>query len=182
MEEIYVTSWTRAASLQVNMRSIAFLFSAALLTGAATASFDGNLNYHSPSRRHSGLGINVPLVSRRSWKRQNNGYDPSELSFTHGVASGDPYPESVILWTRVAPTVESSKSNVTVEGDVRLYSHETEAYIKADTNPICVDYKVFEEEGGEASNTTAVEGRAYTTSDIDFTLKVCIPAPFLPSS
>lgn len=161
------------------MRSFAFLSSAALLAGSATASFDGNLNYHSPSRRHAGLGINVPLVSRRSWKRQDNGYDPSELSFTHGVASGDPYPESVILWTRVAPTEESSKSNVTVEGDVRIYSHETEAYIKADANPICVDYMVFEEDGGEASDVVVAEGRGYTTSDIDYTLKVCTPAPLL---
>ena len=70
----------------VNMRSFAFLSTAAILAGSATASFDGNLNYHSPSPRHS-LGIDIPLVSRRSWKRDNNGYDPSELNFTHGIAS-----------------------------------------------------------------------------------------------
>ena len=28
---------------------------------------------------------------------------PSGLGFSHGVASGDPYPDSVILWTRVTP-------------------------------------------------------------------------------
>lgn len=154
------------------MRSFAFLSAAAILAGAATASFEGNLNYHSPSRRHSGLGIDVPLVSRRSWKRQNNGYDPSQLSFTHGVASGDPHADSVILWTRIAPSKESDTSNVTVEGTVDLYSHETEAYIKADANPICVDWKVFEADGDEASKKVVSEGKGYTTSDIDYTIKV----------
>ena len=154
------------------MRSSTFLSVASLLVGSATASFDGNLNYHSPSRRHSGLGINVPLVSRRSWKRQDNGYEPSQLNFTHGVASGDPLANSVILWTRIAPSVESNKSNVTVEGVVDLYSHETEAYIKQDANPICVDWKVYEADGDEPSDNTVAEGKAYTTSDIDFTLKV----------
>ena len=27
--------------------------------------------------------------------------------FRHGVASGDPWPHSVVLWTRVTPTAES---------------------------------------------------------------------------
>ncbi|MBE3043576.1 hypothetical protein IMZ48_13600 [Candidatus Bathyarchaeota archaeon] len=71
----------------VNMRSFAFLPAAAILAGGATASLSGNLNYHSPSPRHAGLGIDVPLVHRRSWKRDDNAYDPSELSFTHGIAS-----------------------------------------------------------------------------------------------
>ena len=159
------------------MRSSTFLSVASLLVGSATASFDGNLNYHSPSRRHSGLGINVPLVSRRSWKRQDNGYEPSQLNFTHGVASGDPLANSVILWTRIAPSVESNKSNVTVEGVVDLYSHETEAYIKQDANPICVDWKVYEADGDEPSDNAVAEGKAYTTSDIDFTLKVSAKIP-----
>ncbi|NBV75866.1 MAG: hypothetical protein EBR59_07895, partial [Methylococcaceae bacterium] len=29
---------------------------------------------------------------------------PAGLSFNHGVASGDPYADSVILWTRITPT------------------------------------------------------------------------------
>ncbi|QVL52834.1 MAG: ExeM/NucH family extracellular endonuclease [Cyanobium sp. M30B3] len=33
---------------------------------------------------------------------------PSGLSFSHGVASGDPYADSVILWTRITPPAEFS--------------------------------------------------------------------------
>lgn len=148
------------------------LLSAGLLAGAAARSLEENLSYHSPSRRHTGLGIDMPLVGRRSWKRDSKAYDPSELEFTHGIASGDPYAESVILWTRVAPTTESNKSNVTVEGVVDLYSHETEAYVKADPNPICVDWKVYEADGDEPTDTIVSEGKGYTTGDIDYTLKV----------
>lgn len=132
------------------------------------ASFDSNLNYASPSRRHASLGIDVPLVRQRSFKRGSVAYRAEELNFTHGVASGDPWPNSVILWTRVAPTTDSDRSNVTVEGTVQVYSHETEKYIKADPNPICVEWKVFLP--GNASVVST--GQAYTTSDIDYTVKV----------
>ncbi|SPO06053.1 related to alkaline phosphatase D precursor [Cephalotrichum gorgonifer] len=154
------------------MRSFAPLSAAAFFAATAVASFEDNLNYDSPSRRHEGLGIDVPLVSRRSWKRSDIAYTPDQLNFTHGVASGDPYSDSVILWTRVAPTRESSDSTVAVSGTAGLYSHETEAYIKADANPICVDWNVYEEKKGKPSDKVVSKGKAYTTSDIDFTLKV----------
>ncbi|KAI0140929.1 PhoD-like phosphatase-domain-containing protein [Hypoxylon sp. NC0597] len=139
-----------------------------LLAGFAAATFDGNLNYASPSRRHSGLGIDVPRVSRRSLKRGAIAYRAEELNFTHGVASGDPYPDSVILWTRVAPSLESDTSNVTVEGTVPLYNHDTQTYINADPSPICVDWMVF----SNGSEDIVSSGQAYTTSDIDYTIKV----------
>ena len=95
--------------------------------------------------------------------------DPLALNFTHGVASGDPYPESVILWTRISPTLENDRSNKTVEGTVPLYNHDTEMYIKASSNPIYVEYKV----GSDQNFTTVVDkGTVYTTSDIDYTIKV----------
>ncbi|KAI1345190.1 PhoD-like phosphatase-domain-containing protein [Xylariaceae sp. FL0016] len=141
-----------------------------LLATSALATFDGNLNYQSPSRRHAGLGINVPLVARRSLKRSAVAYTTEELEFTHGVASGDPFPESVILWTRVAPSLESDTSNVTVEGTVPLYNHDTQTYIKSDSNPICVDWIVYASTGN--GSTAASSGKAYTTSDIDYTIKV----------
>jgi alkaline phosphatase D len=153
---------------------------AALSAPLASASFDGNLNYDSPSRRHVNLGIDVPVVSRRSLKRGAVPYKPSELNFTHGIASGDPYPDSVILWTRVAPSLASDLSNVTVEGTVALYNHETEKYSKADPHPICVNWKVWEaaSSGGQTgrgagSRRVVSNGTAYTTSDIDYTVKVC---------
>jgi hypothetical protein len=77
----------------------------------AQALLNSNLNYQSPSRRqeHAILSIDIPLVERRAWKRNPEEYAPDELNFTHGIASGDPWLESIILWTRIAPTVESDK-------------------------------------------------------------------------
>lgn len=155
------------------MKSQLLLCAASLLAGTATASFDGNLNYDSPSRRHERLGIDVALVERRSWKRGYVAYEPSQLHFTHGVASGDPWPESVILWTRVAPSNESDKSEVTVDGTAPLWNHETEQYVKADPHPICVEWKVFQSKCANSTDQKVIaNGKAYTTSDIDYTVKV----------
>ncbi|KAK9435616.1 Alkaline phosphatase D-related protein [Metarhizium brunneum] len=155
------------------MRPQFLLCVASLLAGTATASFDGNVNYDSPSRRHESLGIDVGLVERRSWKRGNVAHEPSQLHFTHGIASGDPWPESVILWTRVAPRNESDKSEATVNGTAPLWSHETDNYIKADANPICVEWKVFQSKSANSTSQKVVaSGKAYTTSDIDYTVKV----------
>ncbi|KAH6842893.1 alkaline phosphatase-like protein [Chaetomium sp. MPI-CAGE-AT-0009] len=137
-----------------------------------------SLHLYSPSLRHVNLGIDIPVVARRSLKRSAVPFKPSELNFTHGIASGDPYPDSVILWTRVAPSLVSDNSNVTVEGTVALYNHETEQYIKADPNPICVEWKVWElksngsRPGNNSKKHVAAQGTAYTTSDIDYTVKV----------
>lgn len=150
-----------------------FIYGAVLTASTVLGSFDGNLNYGSPSRSHGGLGIDVGLVARRSWKRGNVAYKPSELHFTHGVASGDPWAESVILWTRIAPSNESDASNVTVSGSAPLYGHETERYIKADPNPICVEWKVFKSKCSNTTQNVVASGKAYTTSDIDYTVKVC---------
>lgn len=153
------------------MRFLQTAAAAALLLEGATASFDGNLNYASPSRRHARLGIDVSRVEKRSWKRGNVAFKPEELSFTHGVASGDPWPESVILWTRIAPSNKSEDSTAPVDGSAPLFSHETEKFIEADPNPICVEWKVSE--GGLNETREAVaSGKAYTTSDIDYTVKV----------
>lgn len=146
----------------------------AFLAPFVSASFDGNINYESPSLRHVNLGIDVAKVTKRAFKRDSVTYQPEDLNFTHGVASGDPWPESVILWTRVAPSLASDTSNVTVEGTADLYNHETEKYIKASANPICVEWKVFRLEDSKYQiNSTSVvsQGQAYTTSDIDYTVK-----------
>ncbi|KAI8931617.1 hypothetical protein NX059_011269 [Plenodomus lindquistii] len=145
------------------------LIAVASLVTLVSASFDGNLNYHSPSRRHEGLAIDVHKVAKRTLTKRSAPWDPAQLNFTHGVASGDPYPHSVILWTRIAPALQSDTSNVTVEGYVPYYSHETEKYIKASSNPVCVHYRVS---GDEHFTQIMDEGTAYTTSDIDFTVKV----------
>ena len=138
---------------------------------AVSASFEGNLNYLSPSRRHEALGIALHKVV----KRQEIGlsHDPSALNFTHGVASGDPYPDSVILWTRVAPASDNDRSNVTVDGYAPLYGHETEIYIKASKAPVCVEYEIAEDRG---LSKVADSGQAYTSSDVDYTVKVSFPS------
>lgn len=41
------------------------------------------------------MGIAIHKVVRRT--NYESAFDPSQLNFTHGVASGDPYPDSVIL-------------------------------------------------------------------------------------
>ncbi|KAF1832828.1 hypothetical protein BDW02DRAFT_408620 [Decorospora gaudefroyi] len=148
---------------------LSFLLTAAPLASLVYASFEGNLNYHSPSRRHEGLGIDVSKVAKRSLIKRAAPWDAAQLNFTHGVASGDPYPDSVILWTRIAPSLEHDRSNVTVSGNVPFYNHETEKYIKASPNPVCVEYRI-----GTDANLSAIvdHGTAYTTSDIDFTVKV----------
>lgn len=144
----------------------------AFLGSGATASYSGNLNYRSPSSLHPSLGIDVDKVAKRQLaKRDKTDWDLSRLNYTHGVASGDPYSDSVILWTRIAPSVESDTSNITVEGNVPFYSHETEQYIQTSSNPICLEYKVATD-AGLANVVTA--GQAYTTSDIDYTTKVCL--------
>ncbi|KAL2819574.1 PhoD-like phosphatase-domain-containing protein [Aspergillus cavernicola] len=143
-----------------------------LALSGAVATYGGNLNYRSPSLNddHVNMGINVDVIQRRSLtKRDEAPYNPSQLNFTHGVASGDPYADSIILWTRVAPSMEASDSNTTVSGDVPLYDHENERYAKASSHPICVDYRVFAEKTGRR---VVDKGRAYTSSDIDYTVKV----------
>lgn len=95
--------------------------------------------------------------------------DAGMLNFTHGVASGDPYSDSVILWTRASPNLDNDKSNATVEGTVPLYNHDTEQYVRTSSNPVCLSYTVATDEG---LSEVVTEGKAYTSSDIDYTLKV----------
>ncbi|KAL4948028.1 PhoD-like phosphatase-domain-containing protein [Aspergillus filifer] len=142
------------------------------LSGNALASYSGNLNYRSPSlnSNHINLGIDTSTIHSRSLtKRDEVPLSADQLTFTHGVASGDPYADSVILWTRVAPSRNASDNEVTVSGNVPLYDHENEKYAKASAHPICVAYSVFsDEEGIEVVDA----GEAYTSSDVDYTVKV----------
>src|SRR5436853_1252820 len=72
----------------------------AALAATALASYGANINYRSPSLHHPGMGISIRKVVKRNDPRST--HSPSNLNFTHGVASGDPCPNSVILWTRCA--------------------------------------------------------------------------------
>jgi alkaline phosphatase D len=124
-----------------------------------------NINYRSPSEHHPGLGISIHKVNKRNTPGKS--FQPSELNFTHGVASGDPYSDSVILWTRVSPQYDSVDDNGVVTGDVPLYYHGPDQTVS--TAPICVEYKVSLTSDFLVSESS---GRAYTSSDVDYTVKV----------
>lgn len=113
------------------------------------------------------MGISIHKVVKRN--DPASAYDPANLNFTHGVASGDPYPNSVILWTRVAPQTDNSQSNLTVTGYVPLYDHDNQKYVQISKAPICVEYTVAcDKDLKEVVDT----GKVFTSSDVDFTIKV----------
>ncbi|MCJ1424371.1 hypothetical protein MMC29_002259 [Sticta canariensis] len=139
----------------------------------AAASYANNLNYRSPSYNHPALGVAIHKVNKR-----HAGSPPthaSELNFTHGVASGDPYPHSVIIWTRCAPIKDDVDDNSTVSNDVPLYNpvsiqgQVVEKLPPASKAPICIKYKVATD---QALTKVVDSGTAYTSSDVDYTLKV----------
>nr|POE72990.1 alkaline phosphatase d [Quercus suber] len=143
--------------------------SALALSVVAEASFHQNLNYRSPSHNHPGMGLSMHKINKRhgSLNPRSQEFSASQLSFTHGVASGDPYPSSVILWTRVAPMSTNVSSNASMSGYIPLYSHG--ANLTVSTAPVCVEFKV-----ARTPDFAQVEshGKAYTSSDIDYTVKV----------
>lgn len=69
----------------------------------------------------------------------------------------------------MSPTSDNDQSNVTVSGYVPLFNHETEQYVSVSTAPVCVDYRVASD---EALTDVVTSGTVYTSSDIDYTIKV----------
>ena len=115
-----------------------------------SASYESNVNYGSPSihNHHRFLGIDLPKVRARQTCPM--AVDPSGLNFTHGIASGDPLCDRIILWTRVAP----------INGD----THNS-----TNTCQICVNYQI----STDTSFTNCVAtGQTSTSGDIDYTVKV----------
>lgn len=72
------------------------------------------------------------------------------IDFTHSVASGDPYDTSVLLWTRAAPSSDSA-----AQPDQSV--------------PVCVTYTISASPDLSSPIDT---GAAFTSYDVDFTLKV----------
>ncbi|KAG6876521.1 hypothetical protein C0992_012584, partial [Termitomyces sp. T32_za158] len=75
------------------------------------------------------------------------------INFTHNVASGDPFDTSVLLWTRAEP--------VSPAGSTALPDQSV---------PVCVSYKIFS--NPELSGSPVDSGSAFSSYDVDFTLKV----------
>ncbi len=128
------------------------------------ASFERNLAYSSPSRRHPTLAVPLAHVSKR---QTGVLFSPAEVDFTHGVASGDPYADSVILWTRLAPTSDSVASELVPDGVVPIYE-DTEG-ARPSSKAACVEFKIATD---LPLSKVVDQGRAYTTSDVDYTVKV----------
>jgi alkaline phosphatase D len=133
----------------------------------ALAAFVGNINYFSPSLHHPSLGVSISKVAKRTYA--SSPWDPAKLNFTHGIASGDPFDDSVILWTRAAPSSDNDNSNVTVSGFVPLFDHDNEKYVSKSDSPVCVDWKIS---ATDSFATLADSGTVYTSSDVDYTVKV----------
>ncbi|RPD66343.1 hypothetical protein L226DRAFT_566788 [Lentinus tigrinus ALCF2SS1-7] len=71
------------------------------------------------------------------------------INFTHSVASGDPLDTSVLLWTRAVP-IGSQLPDQSI--------------------PVCVTFRIFN--NANLSGKPVDSGSAFTTYDVDFTLKV----------
>ena len=123
---------------------------------------------------------------------------PDDLHFTHGVASGDPMEDSVILWTRVSPVKDNVVADVDVLGlGVKVKDWKSRGRGKMGDKSLddddddddnsdgedggggaiaCVEYRVSEDEGlmkeEEEEEDVSVAGRAYTSADTDWTVKV----------
>lgn len=145
----------------------------ALSAATAAASYAGNLNYRSPSLNHPGLGISIPKVAKRG--SPSAPYDPSRLNFTHGVASGDPYATSVILWTRCAPKFDNSHNDSATSGlvplynPVPIYSGDDEHVPPPSHAPVCLTFKVATD---RSFKDVVDSGTLFTSSDVDYTAKV----------
>ncbi len=140
--------------------------SALVVASVVEAAFDKNLAYSSPSRRHPSLAVPLAHVSKR---QTGEIFTAAEVNFTHGVASGDPYANSVIIWTRLAPTADSVASDLVPEGVVPIYGDAEGA--APSSKAACVEFKI----ATDLPLTNVVDrGRAYTTSDVDYTVKVSL--------
>ncbi|TYJ52803.1 hypothetical protein B9479_006566 [Cryptococcus floricola] len=112
------------------------------IAGTALASIEGNKAYDSPSHRIPQLAHDREIVERnhKRWE-----YHDGQLSFPYGVASGDPYPNSVILWTHPVPSTDDSR-------------------------PVCLEYQVSTSNSSWSELVTS--DQVWTTHDVDYSYKV----------
>ena len=95
-----------------------------------------------------GLGLAAPgmgVLAGCETQANKTAATPGETPFLHGVASGDPLTDRVILWTRVSPTANANLGSVEVRWWVAQDAEGTEVIS---------------------------QGRQQTSSERDFTVKV----------
>ncbi|KAM0788688.1 hypothetical protein ACM66B_002785 [Microbotryomycetes sp. NB124-2] len=134
------------------------VLTAALGASAASAlpwtdSLKSNLAYRSPSTTVPGLAIDTEHVTRRLGKRWQDTYQ-GNLSFPYGVASGDPYSDSVILWT-MPRKIDS-----------------TGASVPNAWPPICLQWIVSASENDFTKSSMVQNGYVTTTEDVRYSTKV----------
>ncbi|CAA7271763.1 unnamed protein product [Cyclocybe aegerita] len=145
-----------------------------MLRSTKPNSFQTNLAYESPFVDHPQLAHDVAALRDRSLERRQTidasgfkddhyatfyGGDFSNspfiwgggVNFTHSVASGDPFADSVLLWTRAVPI---SSSGSLPDQDI----------------PICLSYKISTSK--TLSENVIDSGEAFTSYDVDWTIKV----------
>eukprot|EP00953_Heterococcus_sp_UTEX-ZZ885_P013908 7935-Heterococcus_DN1.PRE.4 len=165
LRQIYI-SQLRMFPLNPNIH-LSVCFTAAAASQSATAEQHNNLAYASPHAQMPHLA--VPSTHSRQLERDNekrgiddkNNHDnnnknecgANSVTFIHGVASGDPYADSVVLWTRATPTSNNNNSN----ND----KHKQGAYK--------IEYKIATD---YAMKNVVSKGKAYTSADVDYTVKV----------
>lgn len=125
------------------MKHFNVLFCAFAIFNAGLAE---NLNYRSPSINHPELEIQRSRLTKRSTPTA------TKLKFTHGVASGDPYPNSVIIWTRAVPDG--------VDQTRHLYG-------KAPST--CVSWEISDSDKFE---NILDNGETETSGEVDYTVKI----------
>jgi len=100
-----------------------------------------NLAYRSPSVTvsHGGLAHDVGEISRLEKRTTPFG---GKLSFPYGIASGDPYDDSAILWTHPVP----EKSTIL---------------------PLCLKYETSTDKSFQGKSVVDA-GIAFTTKHVDY--------------
>lgn len=125
----------------------------ALPSPIAEYDLSSNLAYRSPSKRVRSLEIPLDDIHSSLRKRNNGGTEfyTGNLTFPYNVAAGDPYSDSIILWTMPQKYDE--------EG---LYGGN--AY-----PPICLKYEVSTDPD---FTTIVTSGTTQTTQDVRWSVKV----------
>lgn len=165
-----------------NSRAIRFNRRTALRWGAVGASTAAAGYGLSAATAQHGTPRQAPLEAY-------NQYTGAQLPFLHGVASGDPLPTSVVLWTRVTPdrdalpgsgmgddvhvaweiaTDEAMASVVAHGQEVASAEHDHTVHVDPfGLNPDTVYYYRFQVTSGEHSGAYSPVGRTKTAPAVD---------------
>ena len=87
----------------------------------------------------AGFGVAVLSLGITGCTFDDDNDETTEVAFKHGVASGDPLTDSLILWTRVTPLAKSTTSikvkwQAATDPDFNNISHDGETVIDATTD------------------------------------------------